>query len=104
MPPYALAIGEKYTYFISTHYKLIENHKIEERTLLNATNNSLDPFVYHLGICGEDSLETLEHTRIHTCRPRDDDEDTEGEDDVLVKRLKMKFWLKQIIVMGTMRW
>ena len=64
--PYTFAIGEKCTYFISKHYKFIENYKIEEGTLLNATNNSLDPFDYHLEKCGVDSFKTLEKSQIHT--------------------------------------
>ena len=52
MTPYTFAIGEKYTYFISTRYTYIENDKMEEGTLLNATNDSLDPFDYHLGKYG----------------------------------------------------
>ena len=40
MCPYAIMVGETYTYFIAHHYKFIENDKIEEGTLLNATNNS----------------------------------------------------------------
>ena len=28
--PYTFAVGEKYTYFISIHYKFIENHKIQK--------------------------------------------------------------------------
>ena len=47
MVPYTVAVGEKYTYFLSSHYKLIENDKIEHGTLLNATNNSLNPYYYH---------------------------------------------------------
>ena len=65
MCTYTFAIGENYTYFISTHYKLIENDKIVERTLLNARNFSLDPFDYHLGNCGVDSFKTLEQTQKH---------------------------------------
>ena len=44
MCPYTIAIGEKYTYFISIPYKFIENDEIEDGTLLNAINNSLVPF------------------------------------------------------------
>ena len=32
MIPYTFAVGEKYTYFLSSHYKFIENDKIEEGT------------------------------------------------------------------------
>ena len=44
MSIYNFAIGEKYTYFVSTHYKYFKKDKVEEGTLLNATNKSLDPF------------------------------------------------------------
>ena len=53
---YTFAIGEKYTYFISTYYKFAENDKIEEGTLLNATNDILGPFDYHLEKCGINSF------------------------------------------------
>ena len=29
--PYFFAVGSRYTYFISTHYKIIENDNIEVR-------------------------------------------------------------------------
>ena len=64
MIPFTFAIGEKYTYFISTHYKLIENDETEEGNLLNTTNNNLDPFDYHLEKCGENSFKTLERTQM----------------------------------------
>ena len=44
MVPYAIILGEKYKYFLYHRYKFIENDKIEEATLLNTTNCSLDPF------------------------------------------------------------
>ena len=59
MIPYIFAIGEKYTYFISTHYKFIGNDKIEEGMLLNASINSLDPYDYHLSKNGLDCFEKL---------------------------------------------
>ena len=37
-------LGEKITYFLYHCYKFIENDKTEEGTLLNATNNGLDPY------------------------------------------------------------
>ena len=63
---------------------VFENDKIEEGTLLNATNDSIDPFDYHLGKCGEDSFKTLEHSEIHTFYPHNE-EDEEGEDGDLVE-------------------
>ena len=87
MIPYAFTIREKYTYFIYHRYKLFENDKIEEGTLLNGADCSLDPYDYHVEKCCVDSFKKLEHSLIHTCWPRDDDdeEDIEGEDDVLVE-------------------
>ena len=84
MCPYTIAIGEKNTYFISIHYKFIENDKIEEGSFFSATNNSLDSFVYHLTKCGVDSFKTLERSQIHSFY-RHIEEDEEDEDDVLVE-------------------
>ena len=86
---YANRVGEKYTYFIAHHYKFIENDKIEEGTSVYATNNNLDPFVYHPANCGKDSVKKLERSQIHCCWPHDDEEGENGdlvvEDDVLIE-------------------
>ena len=47
MIPYTFAVGEKYTYFLSSHYTFIKNDRIEQGTLFHATNNSLNPNDYH---------------------------------------------------------
>ena len=85
MIPYIFAIGVKYTYFISGHYEFIENDKIEEGTLLNTINDSLDPFEYHLEKCDEHSFKTLEPSQIHTFYPPI--EEDEEEDDIKVEEL-----------------
>ena len=59
MIPTAVAIGETKTYFISDHYQLIGNNKIEEGSLLNSTNYSLNPFDYHLAKCGQGAFKTM---------------------------------------------
>ena len=84
MCPYAIAIAEKFIYFKSIHYKIIENDKIEEGTLLKAANKSLDPFVYHLGKCGVNAFKTLERSQIHSFYLHIQD-DGEDEVDVLVE-------------------
>ena len=84
MVPYTFAIREKYTNFISTHYIFIENDKIEERTLLNARNDSSDPYDYHLEKRGIDSFKVLEYSEIHTSYPHND-ENEENEDGDLVE-------------------
>ena len=75
---------EKYTYFLSSHYKLFQNDRIEERTLLNGTNNSLDPTDYHVEKCGIDAFQKLENELIHTfwLGHRDGDGEVEGASDV----------------------
>ena len=78
MIPYTIILGKKFTNFLYNRYKFIENNKIEEETLLNATNTSLDPYGYHAEKCGLDSCKKLEHSLIHTCWPVHG----ENEDDI----------------------
>ena len=84
MVPYAIMIGEKYTYFTYHRYKFIETDKIEKGSLLNATNYELDPYNYYVEMCGEDSFKKLEHNLIHTCWPGHG-ENGENEHDDLVE-------------------
>ena len=81
MIPYTFAVRENYTYFLSPPYKFIENDNIEKATLLNATNNSLDPYDYHVEKCGIDAFKKLENELIHTSWPDHRDGDGEVEDD-----------------------
>ena len=70
MTPYVLAEGTRYTYFISQHYKFIENDEIEEGTLLNSSDDSLDPYDNHLRKNGLDCFKKLlEFNRIHSSWP-----------------------------------
>ena len=67
MTTYVFAVGSRYTYFISTHYKLFENDKIEEGTLLNSLDDSLDPYDYHLSRNGLECFKKLlDCNRIHS--------------------------------------
>ena len=79
MVPHAIMIGEKHTYFLYHHYKFIENDKILEGTLLNASRSSLDPYDYHVGICGIDSFKKLEHSLIHSFWPGHGEDDDDGD-------------------------
>ena len=54
MIPYVIAVGSRYTYFISQHYKFIENGKIEKGTSLNSLDGNLDPYFYQLEKRGPD--------------------------------------------------
>ena len=67
MVPYTFAVGKKYTYFISEHFKFIENDKIEEGTLLNSSDGCMDPYDYHLTKKGMQCFtKILECNRIHS--------------------------------------
>ena len=85
MIPYAIMIGKRYTYFLYYRYKFIENDKIEEGTLLNATNTSLDPYDYHLEKCGIDSFKKLERILIHSfwSGHGEDIENVDDDDDLV---------------------
>ena len=96
MIPYAIMIGERYTYFLYHRYKFIANDKIEEGTSLNRTDDSLDPFDYHLEKCGINSFKKLERSLVHSFwlgHGEDDDnlvEDNEDniQEDVNIHELK----------------
>ena len=99
MIPYIFAVGEKYTYYLSTHYKFIRNNKIQEGILLNSSNDSLDPYDYHLSKNGKNCFKKLlECNRTHSnwlsmeCGDMDEifEEDIEEdvEQDVNIRELK----------------
>ena len=77
-------MGEKYTYFLSSHHKFIENDRFEQGSLLNATNNSLNPYDYHVEICGKNAFKKLKHTQIHNFWPGFE-ESEDNEDDYLLE-------------------
>ena len=97
MIPHAIMIGEKYTYFLYYRYKFIENDKIEEGSLLNASNNSLDPYENHLEKCGRDSFKKLERVLIHTLWPghvnnieglEDEENEDNTQEDIIIQELQ----------------
>ena len=86
MIPHAIMIGEKHTDFLYHHYKFIENDKILEGTLLNASRSSLDPYDYHIGRCGIDSFKKLDHSLIHSFWPgHGENIENESDDNDLVE-------------------
>ena len=99
MTRYVLAVGSRYTYLISTQYKVIVNVKIEEGAILNSSNDSLDPYDYHLSKSGLDCFKKLlECKRIHSSwhgmecgfmeEIVEDEADVEDEEDVNIHELK----------------
>ena len=57
---------KSYTYFISDHHIIIENERIEEGTLINSTNDSVDPYDCQVIQCDEGFLEAKECNKIHS--------------------------------------
>ena len=86
--PYAIMIGERYNYFLYYRYNFIENDKIEENTLLNATNDSLDPFDYHVEKCGIDSFKKLERSLIHTLYSSHGENENNIQEDIDIHELE----------------
>ena len=91
----AIAIGEKYTYFISDHFNVIENERIEEGTLSNSTNDSLDPFDYHIAKCGEGAFKTMECNQIHNFYPNEDAEQNDDEEDIWRAQRQIEVWVEE---------
>ena len=79
MTPNAIAVFTKIQIFLFDLYKFFENERTEEGTLLNSTNNSFDPFHYHLAKCGEGAFKTMECNQVNKFYPN---EKAEEDDDV----------------------
>ena len=97
MTPYVFTVRSRYTYFITKHCKFLQNDKIEESTLLNSSNDSLDPYDYYFSKNGLDCFrKLLEFNRIHSSWPgvecgfSEDEEDVEKDvaEDVNVHELE----------------
>ena len=71
MIPYTFAVGENYKYFLSSHYKFIQMERIEEGTLLNPSDNSLDPYDYHVEKCGEAAFKKRQKMALGERRSRE---------------------------------
>ena len=86
MIPFVIAVGERYTYFLYNRYRFIGNDKIEEGTLLNTTDYSIDPFDYHVEKCGGNSFKKIEFSLIHSYW-LNQDEDDDDDDDVIEQEI-----------------
>ena len=51
LTPYSIAIDEENIYFLTPHFKFIENDWIDDRELLNTKEISFAPFDYDVSIC-----------------------------------------------------
>ena len=48
MVVHAIAVRRKHRCFLSDHYEFIKNEKTEERILLSSSNESVEPYDYHM--------------------------------------------------------
>ena len=81
------------TYSISNHYKIIENTKIEEGTLLKSTDDSLHPFDYHLGNYSEGAFKTTECNQIHSFHVNEETEKDDQDEVILGARKEKDDWV-----------
>ena len=95
MIPSAIAIGEKHICFISDCYKIVENKKIEEGTLLNSTNHSLDPFDYQFAKGVDRAYKLMECNQIHSFHPNEDGEGDNEEEDITRAQRELDDWVKE---------
>ena len=63
---YSLAVSYENVYFLTPLFKFIERELINDDELLNANENSFDPFDYHVSNCGEHSFKELQIYKIHS--------------------------------------
>ena len=70
--PTAIAVGEKYTHFISDLYKFNEINKIEEGALLSSTNEDVDSYDYHVLKGGDNIFSEMRVEIIHSFYKNDD--------------------------------
>ena len=52
--------------FLTPHFKFIKREKIDNDELSNSSENSVDPYCYHISRCGKDSLEKLGTYKVHS--------------------------------------
>ena len=61
---YSIAVGYKNVYFLTPHFEFVKRKLVIDVDLLNAKENSLDPFDYHASNCGEHSFKQLQLYKI----------------------------------------
>ena len=83
MIPITIAVGQKYSFFKAGHYKFIGNDKIEEGVLLNSTNDSVDPYDYHMLKWEGSAFKTMECNHFHSFNSNEEsDEEDNDEGDI----------------------
>ena len=93
--PTAMAIGEKYIYFLFHLYKNMKVEKIGKGIFSTFTNDGVDPYDYHLAKCGEGAFETMECNQIHRFHPNEEAEEDVVEEDFWIAHREIEFWAEE---------
>ena len=65
LTPYSIAAGFENIYFLTPHFKIFRKHKIDSHDSKSRSENSLDPYDYHVSNCGNESFKNYETIKIH---------------------------------------
>ena len=63
LTPYSIAICCENIYFLTAHFKYIKREKNKDIELLKTKESSVDPFDYHVSICGKISFKNYENKK-----------------------------------------
>ena len=61
LTPYSIAICGENIYFLTPHFKFFKREKNKDIELLKTKEISVDPFDYHVSICGKFSFKNYEN-------------------------------------------
>ena len=88
---------EKDTYFITDHYKFIENNKYDDGTSLKSTNDSFDPFGCHMLKCGKNAVQESRYEQIYTyyTKTNEDDEEDDEEEGIWRAQRSLDVWARE---------
>ena len=53
LTPYSIAVGQENICFLTPHFIIIKNDRINDSELLETNESSVDPFDYHISNCGK---------------------------------------------------
>ena len=83
------------SYLTITNSLKIIKYKIEEGTSLNSTNNSLDPFDYHLAKRGDGAFKTMESNQIHSFFGNEEADEADDEEDIRGAQRELDDWVEE---------
>ena len=70
-----------------------KNLKIDEGTLINSTNKSVDPYDYHIANYDERAFKAMESNVIHCFQPNEVVDEEEEDEDIWRNQRKLDEWV-----------